>query len=150
MTKEMKNLLAVLEAQKELNWRLSNNESLPLEMRLRDRAESFTQMNVIALITDKEYLKTIADTLHVVLEEEEKEIHTKNMMVAEYDSKKMHIYDVKTTGKHPVHMVEGGLYLTEDETIINQQGEMGWFWLNETDYNYFKSLIKEVAITIKK
>jgi len=87
--------------------------------------------------------------LVICIKEDENILPTKNMMVAVYDSKKMHIYDVKTSGKHPVHMIEGGQYLTEDETIINQQGEMGWFWLNEKDYNYFKSLVKEVTFNIK-
>ena len=39
----------------------------------------------------------------------------KTILASEYNSKKMHIYDVKTKGKHPVHMIDGGSYLTENE-----------------------------------
>ena len=68
----MKNLLAVLEAQKELNWKLSKMESLPLDMRSKNRNQYLTQMDVIALITDKAYLKGIAKILNVTLEGGEK------------------------------------------------------------------------------
>lgn len=60
----------------------------------------------------------------------------------------MHVYDVKTTGKHPVHMIEGGEYLTESEETFNPSGEMGWFFLNQKEYDYFKSKLKEVEIEI--
>ena len=65
---------------------------------------------------------------------------------AKFDPKKMHVYDVKTLGKHPVHMIEGGEYLTEDEREFNPCGDMGWFWLNQKEYDYFKTQCKEIAI----
>ena len=63
---------------------------------------------------------------------------------AKFDPKKMHIYDVKTTGKHPVHLIDGGLIITEDDRAFEQSGDMGWFWLNQKDYDYFKSQCKEM------
>lgn len=56
-----------------------------------------------------------------------------------FDPKKMHIYDVKTTGKHPVHLIEGGEYITEDDREFDPCGDMGWFFLNQREYEYFKS-----------
>ena len=67
---------------------------------------------------------------------------------AEFDPKKMHVYDVKTKGKHPVHMIEGGEYLTEDEmpeSYYYSGSDMGWFWLNQKEYDYFKSQCKELT-----
>ena len=78
----------------------------------------------------------------------EKKITTKTILAAKFEPTKMHIYDVKTTGKHPVHMIEGGEYLTEDETIFNEYSDMGWFFLNQKEYAYFKSQIKEVTINV--
>ena len=48
---------------------------------------------------------------------------------AEFDPTKMHIYTVKTKGKHPVHLIEGGEYLTEDDRNFETGGcsDMGWF-----------------------
>lgn len=63
-----------------------------------------------------------------------------------FDPKKMHPYDVKTKGKHPVHLIEGGEYITEDERQFDPQGDMGWFWLNQREYNYFKSQCREIII----
>ena len=65
---------------------------------------------------------------------------------AEYEPRKMHIYDVKTKGKHPVHLIEGGSYITEDERQFDPSGDMGWFWLNQREYDYFKSKCKEITI----
>ena len=61
----------------------------------------------------------------------------------------IHPYDVKTTGKHPVHMIEGGQYLTEED-FDNGPGDMGWFWLNSRDYNYFKSHLEEKEVEYNK
>ena len=69
------------------------------------------------------------------------------MMATLFDSKKFHIYVVKTSGKHPVHMIEGGQYITEDERVIDPQSDMGWFHLNKKEYDLFKSELKEVVIT---
>lgn len=65
---------------------------------------------------------------------------------ATFDPKKMHIYNVKTKGKHPVHLIEGGSYITEDERDFDHSGDMGWFWLNQRDYDYFKSQCREIVI----
>lgn len=65
----------------------------------------------------------------------------KKMLVCDW-YKHCHPYDVKTTGKHPVHMIEGGEYLTEED-FDNGDGDMGWFWLNAKDYDYFKSHLVE-------
>lgn len=62
-----------------------------------------------------------------------------------FDSKKMHIYDVKTKGRHPVHVVEGGEYITEED-FDNGEGDCGWFWLNQKEYDYYKSQIKEIEV----
>lgn len=32
-----------------------------------------------------------------------------------FEPKKEHLYDVKTHGKHPIHLIEGGEVLTENE-----------------------------------
>lgn len=68
-----------------------------------------------------------------------KSLGTKKVLVAEFDVKKLHPYTVETTGKHPVHMIEGGEYLTEDESCFNPAGDMGWFFLNQKEYDYFKA-----------
>ena len=64
-----------------------------------------------------------------------------------FNRKKMHIYDCKTIGKHPVHMICGGLYLTESEEDFGGD-DMGWFFLNQKEYDYFKSQLKEVIIEV--
>lgn len=73
---------------------------------------------------------------------------TKKVLVCDW-YKHIHPYDVKTTGKHPVHMIEGGNYLTEDETIFNECSDMGWFFLNKRDYEWFKSHLVEVELEVK-
>jgi hypothetical protein len=66
---------------------------------------------------------------------------------AEFEPKRMHIYDVKTHGKHPVHLIRGGAYITEDMRDFNDDnGDMGVFWLNEKEYRYFKSQCKEIDV----
>ena len=64
---------------------------------------------------------------------------------AEFEPTKMHIYDVKTHGSHPVHLIEGGNILTEDERDFGDS-DMYWFWLNTKEYNYFKSKCHEIVI----
>jgi len=66
---------------------------------------------------------------------------------AEFDPKKMHLYDVKTSGKHPVHLIEGGDILTEDYGVFGS-GDMGWFWLNEKEYQYFKSQCRKMEVDL--
>lgn len=65
---------------------------------------------------------------------------------AEFEPNKMHIYDVKTTGAHPVHIIEGGDIITEDDIVVDVKSDLGWFWLNSRDYEYFKSKCKEIVI----
>lgn len=68
------------------------------------------------------------------------------IICAEFNPKKMHIYDVKTKGKHPVHLIEGGAIITEDEREFDSRSDMGWFWLNQKEYDYFKSQCKEIEL----
>ena len=67
------------------------------------------------------------------------------IIAAVFEPSKMHIYDVKTSGKHPVHLISGGEYITED-TREDFESDMGWFWLNQKEYNYFKSMCEEIDI----
>ena len=67
---------------------------------------------------------------------------------AEFEPKKMHIYDVKTTGSHPVHLIEGGDVITEDERVFDAASDCGWFFLNTKDYEYFKSKCKEISVCL--
>lgn len=84
----------------------------------------------------------------VCLAKEPKEEPKKNTILAAiFDPKKMHVYDVKTTGKHPVRLIEGGKWITESESEdIDECGDMGWYWLNQKEYDYFKSQLIEVEI----
>ena len=68
---------------------------------------------------------------------------------AKFDSKKMHVYDVKTTGKHPVHMIESGEYITEDMTEYDSTSDMGVFGLNAKDYKWFKEHLVEIEVEVK-
>lgn len=97
----------------------------------------------------EDYRITIINPYKKVCLAKEPKRNVKKVLAAVFDPKKMHPYDVKTTGKHPVHMIEGGEYLTESEEIFNEGGEMGWFWLNRKEYDYFKSQLKEVEIEIE-
>lgn len=71
----------------------------------------------------------------------------KKIMAAEFEPKKMHIYDVKTKGKHLVRVIEGGDYITEyDGEDINPSGDLYWFYLNQKEYDYYRSQLKEVYL----
>lgn len=67
------------------------------------------------------------------------------IIAAVFEPSKMHIYDVKTKGKHPVHLINGGEYITED-TREDFESDMGWFWLNKKEYDYFKSKCEEIDV----
>lgn len=69
---------------------------------------------------------------------------------AEFEPKKMHIYDVKTSGKHPVHLVEGGEIITEDERVFDESSDLGWFWLNQKDYDYYLSQRKLIKVAYRR
>lgn len=68
-----------------------------------------------------------------------------------FDPKKLHPYDVKTTGKHPIHMIEGGKYLTEDDRSFEKGScdDMGWFFLNQREYDYYKANEKDIEVEIE-
>ena len=68
---------------------------------------------------------------------------------AELEPNKMHLYDVKTHGAHPVHLIEGGDIITEDSSVFDHQSDCGWFYLNTAEYNYFKSKCKEIIIEVR-
>ena len=71
----------------------------------------------------------------------------KTIMVAEFNPKKMHIYDVITKGKHPVRLIEGGDYITEYEgDDIDPRGDMYWYNINQKEYDYYRSQLKEVYL----
>lgn len=58
-------------------------------------------------------------------------------------------YYIKTErAKHPVHMIEGGDYITEDMTETNPSSDMGVFGLNQKDYEWFKNNLIEVEVQI--
>lgn len=84
----------------------------------------------------------------IVEEPKQEENNEITIIGAEFEPTKMHTYDVKTHGKHPVHVVEGGAYITEDERIWDEASDCGWFWLNEKEYQYFKSQCKEIKIAL--
>ena len=58
-----------------------------------------------------------------------------------------HPYDVKTTGKHPVHMIDGGSVFTEEDGDFGA-GDMGWFWLNSKEFNQYKKEAKEITVRL--
>lgn len=76
----------------------------------------------------------------------ENQVKRTDIIGARFDPQKMHLYDVKTTGKHPVHLIEGGDILTEDERVFDEVDDMGWYWLNEKEYSYFKSQCQRLTI----
>jgi len=67
------------------------------------------------------------------------------VLATEYNPKKMHLYDCKTTGKHPVHLIGAGLYLTLDERDFGDE-DMGWFFLNTKEYEYFKAHLDYIEV----
>lgn len=71
------------------------------------------------------------------------------VLVAKNEEKKYHPYDVKTRGKHPIHIIEGGEYITEDERVFDECSDCGIRRLNQKEYNYFKSNLKEIELEIK-
>ena len=53
----------------------------------------------------------------------------------------------KRHANHPVHMIEGGQYLTEDMSPLGDpNGDMGEFGLNAKDYAWFKAHVQEVEL----
>lgn len=70
------------------------------------------------------------------------------MLVCDYEALGLHPYIVLTKSKHPVHMIEGGNYITEDERPTNPASDMGYFGMNQRDYEIFKANLKEVEIEV--
>ena len=64
---------------------------------------------------------------------------------------KIHPYPISTSkAKHPVHMIEGGDYITEDmETEFDPQSDMGVWGLNAKDYEWFKNNLKQVELEVR-
>lgn len=61
----------------------------------------------------------------------------------------IHPYFIKTTrAKHPVHMIEGGSYITEDMTEYDPASDMGVFGLNAVDYEWFKNNLQDFEIEV--
>ena len=57
----------------------------------------------------------------------------------------IHPYTITTSrAKHPVRMIEGGQYLTEDMSETDPQSDMGVWGLNKKDYEWFKSHLEEI------
>lgn len=56
-----------------------------------------------------------------------------------------HPYVVKTSGRHPVRIVDDGDVITEYDGD-DVPGDVGWFWLNELEYALFKKNCKEILI----
>ena len=72
---------------------------------------------------------------------------TKTILAADFDPKKYHIYDVKTTGRHPVHLIDAGGLLTEDDGDYGSL-DMYWFYLNQREYELFKKNLHEVEVEV--
>ena len=76
-------------------------------------------------------------------------MHEYEILAAVFEPTKMHIYDCKTKGKHPVHLIEGGEYITEeklDQNYWNGGYDMGWYYINQKEYDYMKSQMKMVTV----
>lgn len=69
----------------------------------------------------------------------------------EWNTREIHPYTLKGTRKanHPVRMIQGGKYLTEDLDLdLQDGGDMGIWGLNAKDYQIFKSQVKTVQIEV--
>lgn len=76
-------------------------------------------------------------------------MHKYEILAAVFEPTKMHLYDCKTKGKHPVHLIEGGEYITEEELDQNywESGcDMGWYYINQKEYDYMKSHLEKVYV----
>lgn len=71
------------------------------------------------------------------------------VLVAKNRPGKYHPYQVKTRGKHPIHIINGGDYLTEDMRVFDECDDCGIWWLNQKEYDYFKSNLNEIELDIK-
>lgn len=63
---------------------------------------------------------------------------------------KINPYTISTSrARHPVHMIEGGTYITEDMSEFDPAGDMGVFGLNQKDYEWFKNHLIEIELEVK-
>ena len=83
----------------------------------------------------KDFIKLYKETIKEV-----------EILVAEFEPTMYHIYTVKTSGKYPVRLINGGEYLTEYSGDLDQNNDMGWFNLNTKEYNLFKSNLEKMVI----
>lgn len=71
----------------------------------------------------------------------------KTILATDYFEVKLNPYQVKTKGRHPVRWVAGGSYLIEDFDVeVNPAGDLGYWWLNQKDYDEFRRNLKEVSL----
>ena len=76
---------------------------------------------------------------------------TKKVLVCNWYGHIYPYYIQTSRAKHPVHMIEGGEYITEDmETRFDQRGDMGVFGLNAKDYEWFKNHLEEKEVEIEE
>ena len=68
---------------------------------------------------------------------------------AEFEPEKMHLFEDKRKNFHPVHIIEGGDIITEDDRVLNINSDCGWYYLNDAEYKYFKSKCEEIIIEVK-
>ena len=59
------------------------------------------------------------------------------------DTTQFHPSKLNKKGKHPVHLIEGGKYITL-EKFDNGIGDMSWFYLNNKEYNYLLKHLVEM------
>ena len=71
------------------------------------------------------------------------------ILATKNESKKFHPYQVETKGKHPIHIIEGGEYLTEDMRIFDECDDCGVWWLNQREFDYFMRNLKVIEIEMK-
>lgn len=63
----------------------------------------------------------------------------------------IHLYQTKGVRTlHPVHLIEGGDYITEDTREFNPAGDMGMYAINNEDYKYFKNHLVEKELEVNE
>ena len=71
------------------------------------------------------------------------------VLATKYEAKKFHPYQVETKGKHPIHIIEGGEYITEDMRVFDECDDCGVWWLNQKEYEYFKNNLREIELEVR-
>lgn len=72
------------------------------------------------------------------------------MLVAKFEPNKMHVYPVETKSKHWMRLIEGGDYITQDDRDLPPSGDMGWFGINQKEYDYYLSKRQELELEIEE